>query len=261
MRLFLLPPDFNGSDNLRLTGKDFNYIVNVLRLKEGCSVTGRDKEGKVWNLTLETVTKKECILSAVSTSKALATTDQMPQDRPQKNIILYQCIPKGRKLDEIIRMATETGVRTVVPVRSRNCVADISGKENARIERYNAVVREAIQQSGSLVPTCIDAVLDISEIPSDFEKKCRNLGTEGRGLFFHQCRFEENQQSLLSVLKEFSGTVGILVGSEGGLTDEECAALIKGGFIPVLLKTNILRCETASVYAISAVQTIIEEEL
>ena len=56
----------------------------------------------------------------------------------------------------------------------------------------------------------------------------------------------------------FDGIVAIVVGPEGGLEEEECSLLLESGFKAVVLKTNILRCETASIYAIGAVQTILE---
>lgn len=259
MRIFVLPNTFDGtSETLTLQGKDYNYIVNVLRLTKGKSLTGRDKNGQAWNLTIEDITNKTCTLKAIPEVEASETTDAMPQDRPQCNIVLYQCLPKGRKTDDIVRKATETGVRQIVLVKSKNCVADLSGKEETRLSRYDSIIKEAVQQSGSMVPTAIDGVIDISKVAQDFEKRCNEYGTKGLGLLLHQCKLEENQSNLVEVLKNFKGTVGILVGSEGGFSDEECDQLLAQGFKAILLKTNILRCETASIYTIAAVQTLIE---
>ena len=258
MRLFLLPPEFNSDSPLFLTGRDYNYLINVLRLKEGSRITGRDTNGKPWNLTIESVTSDKCILTATGTETAEETTDALPATGPRKNIVLYQCQPKGRKMDDIIRMATEAGVLAIVPVKSRYCVSDISSKEKSRLARYDAVVREAVQQSGSLVPTSVEGIIDIKDVPAHFEQFCRKLNREGTGLFFHQCPVREDQKDLVSVLEGFEGAVGILIGSEGGFSEGEAKFLTDKEFNPVLLKTNILRCETAAIYAIAAVQTIIE---
>jgi len=259
MRIFVLPQTFDGSSNtVTLQGRDYNYIVNVLRLTVGKTLTGRDKNGQAWNLTIEDISNKCCTLKAEQTQDAEATTDAMPEDRPQRNIILYQCLPKGRKTDDIVRKATEAGVRQIVLVKSKNCVADFNGKEDTKLSRYDLIIKEAIQQSGSMVPTTIDGVVDINDIAEDFKERCKKLGTEGLGLLLHQCKLKENQSNLVKVLENFKGTVGILVGSEGGFTDEECNKLLAQDFKAILLKTNILRCETASIYAIAAVQTLIE---
>ncbi len=259
MRIYLLPPSYNGESLLELTGKQYNYIVNVLRLKSGQKILGRDSLGQLWNLEVLSITKTSVSLSSEKTDHEEEQTDTLPQDRPEKTIILYQCIPKGRKTDDIIRMATEAGVKTIVLVRSKNCVADFSGKEESKLTRYDSVIKEAIQQSGSLVPTTVEGVIDISQVYEDLIKKAQSLNKKEIGIFLHQSNTGEKQESLYSILNGFDGVTGILIGSEGGLTNEECTMLLQAGMKPVLLKTNILRCETAAIYAIGAAQTILEQ--
>lgn len=258
MRVYLLPKNFHGQELLVLKGKDFNYLVNVLRLKEGQKLTGRDSQGHPWDLKLDCIGKDFCVLATETTDSAEITTDALPQDRPTKNLVLYQCLPKGKKAEDIVKKATEIGARAIVFVKSKNCIADFSGKEESKINRYESIVKEAFQQSGSLVPTTVEGVIDIKDVPAHFAQLCKQLGQEGRGIFLHQCKVRAKQGSLYETVKQFSGTIGILVGPEGGLSDSECDALIQGQFKPVLLKTNILRCETASIYALAAVQTIVE---
>ncbi len=261
MRVFLLPPTFNGEQTVDITGKEYNYLVNVLRLKKGQKIMGRDNLGNLWDLTIEEISKKSLILSTAKTKTLTEYTDTLPQENPLRTIILYQCIPKGRKADFIIKKATEAGIKTIVLVKSKNCVADFTGKESSKLYRYDAVIKEAIQQSGSTVPTTIEGPIDISQVPSNFLEKAK--GNPSLGLMLHQCKIKENQKELVSCIKEFKketqeGITGILVGSEGGFTNDECEALINAGFNAIILKTNILRCETASIYAIGAIQTLLE---
>ncbi len=259
MRLFLLPKEFNGTDTITLTGKNFNYIVKVLRLKENASLTGRDAAGNAWNLTILHIGKASVTLSAVRDAFAKERTDALPENRPRHNIILYQCLPKGRKMDEIVKRGTEIGVCAIVPVKSGNCIANLEeNRAESRSERYEALIKEAVEQSGSLVPTRIGNLIDIKDVSSDFKKRSEAFGEPAIGLILHQCSLKEDQRDLVSVLKGFKGTVGVLVGPEGGFTDSECSLLMQEGFKPVLLRTNILRCETAAIYALSAVQALIE---
>lgn len=256
MRLFLLPASFDNDSSLELTGKDYNYLIKALRLKKGQEIMGRDRDGGLWNLRIESISKTSCTLSAIPAETLEEKTDALPQMRPLKPIVLYQCLPKGRKADEIIKKATEAGVQDIVLVRSRNCVADIEGKEESRLGRYDAIVTEAVQQSGSVVPTKVHGVVDIRDVPRDFA--ARGEGLDHMGIVLHQTRLSEDQEDLFSCLRGFDGITAILVGPEGGLEQEECALLMQAGFRAVVLKTNILRCETASIYAIGAVQTILE---
>lgn len=256
MRLYLLPKTFTGQPSLEIKGKDFVYLTRSLRLKESQTITGRDREGRLWDLRIEKIGKDSCTLSAQRAKTAQARTDALPQTGPKKTIILYQCLPKGRKADDIIKKATEAGVRDIILVKSRNCVANLEGKEMTRLERYDAMVTEAIEQSGSMVPTTVSGVIDIKDIPDDFER--RTEGVTRLGLVLHQSKIENQNNDLFQCLKDFDGAVAIVVGPEGGLEQSECQALIDRSFKAVLLKTNILRCETASIYAIGAVQTILE---
>ncbi len=256
MRLFLLPPTFKGEPALELSGKDFNYLIHALRLKEGQEIMGRDRDGKLWDLRITAIRKNSCTLSASEAQSAQSKTDALPEERPLKPIILYQCLPKGRKADDIIKKATEAGVRDIVLVRSRNCVASLEGKEETRLSRYDALVAEAIQQSGSMVPTKVHGVIDIRAVAEDFIS--RSCGMNRLGLVLHQTRLSENQSDLFSCVRGFNGCIALVVGPEGGLEEDECMMLLDAGFKAVLLKTNILRCETASIYAIGAVQTILE---
>lgn len=241
---------------MELSGKDFNYLIHALRLKEGQEIMGRDRDGRLWDLRITDIRKNRCTLSASQAQSAQSKTDALPEDRPLKPIILYQCLPKGRKADDIIKKATEAGVRDIVLVRSRNCVASLEGKEETRLSRYDALIAEAIQQSGSMVPTKVHGVIDISAIPEDL--RSRSCGMESLGLVLHQTRLTENQSDLFSCVRGFDGCTALVVGPEGGLEEDECTMLLDAGFKAVLLKTNILRCETASIYAIGAVQTILE---
>ncbi len=261
MRVFLLPTTFNGESYVNITGKEYNYLVNALRLKKGQKLMGRDCTGGLWDLTIEEINKKNLILSATKTQTLTEYTDTLPQESPLRTIILYQCLPKGRKTNDIIKKATEAGVKTIVLVKSKNCVADFTGKEDSKLSRYDAVIKEAIQQSGSTVPTTVEGPIDISQVPANFQAKAK--GKPSLGLMLHQCKVEENQKELVSCISSFKketqeGITGLLVGSEGGFTDTECETLLNAGFNAVLLKTNILRCETASIYAIGAIQTLLE---
>ena len=124
MRLYLLPSSFSENmTSLEIRGKDYNYLINVLRLKKGQRLMGRDRNGGLWNLEITEVGKGCCVLSAEKADAIRAVTDNVPERAPLKPIVLYQCLPKGRKADDIIKKATEAGVRDIVLVKSRNCVA------------------------------------------------------------------------------------------------------------------------------------------
>lgn len=248
MRIFVLPKDFKGSTHHTVTGKDAHYLSRVLRLKEGDSFTGRDVKGSLWNLTLESISKSNCTLTCEpAETEPFALTDALPAFKgPFPEIHLYQAICKGKKMDQIIRQATELGVKRIIPVSSAYCVADFSGKEQEKTTRYQTIVKEALQQSGSPVVTEIASPLSIGQVAQDWAAR-------GTALVFHQVETGK-QESLSSILHDSQDSpVALLVGAEGGFSNQEVSLLIEQGFHPVLLKTNILRAETAAIAAVAIV--------
>ena len=252
MRQYILPPTYDGEALLNLEKKDSQYFIKVLRLKKGDKIIARDNKGKIYQLILIDGDSDSCSLSVepLDSIQDGESTDTLPSySGKYPQIHLFQCTCKGKKNDGIVRMATEMGVQSITLVQSRYCVSKKDKKDNSR---FNSIIKEAIQQSGSPVPTTFNDVIKIEQLPSIWKHKL---------LFFHQSELEE-QKDLHTLLKNFplDEPIGVLIGSEGGLSKDECNLLINSGFDPVLLKTNILRAETASIAAISAIHTLLMEK-
>jgi 16S rRNA (uracil1498-N3)-methyltransferase len=251
MRQYVLPSSYKGESILTLEKKDSQYFIKVLRLKKGDKIIARDEEGKIYQLILVDYDRTSCTLSStpLSTVEDGKSTDTLPSfSGLYPKIHLFQCTCKGKKNDAIVRMATEMGVTSITLVQSNHCISKKDKKDNTRLE---AIIKEAKQQSGSPIPTTFDGVIKIDELPKIWKDKL---------IFFHQTGLN-NQKDLKTLLSDFplDSPIGILIGPEGGLSDDECKMLIRNSFDPVLLKTNILRAETASICAISAIHTLLME--
>lgn len=262
MRQFILPSSYHGEATFALEGKESQYLSKVLRLKVGQQLLGRDQKGGKYMLTLQEVSKNRCLLfcTKVDQQDEVSSTDTLPAYRgPYPNLTLLQCLCKGRKEEQIFRQATEIGVSSLALVSSRYCIPDLSEKKEhaltSRFDRLEAQVKEALQQSGSpLSTTMVPHILPLEEVPKWWNNR-------GLALFFHQSEREQPQQTLTKLLSDhpIERPIAVLVGPEGGFSDEECTFLEEAGFHAVLLKTNILRSETAGVYALSAIQVILTE--
>lgn len=256
MRLYILPPSFEGEEELVLSGKDFRYLTKVLRMGSGSRFAGRDRHGRLWDLQVDSVGKDRCTLRcSFVTEQPAALSDDLPSYRgPFPEIHLYQGLCKGKKMDQIVRQATELGVRRIIPVSSRFGVVDLKGKEEDRRQRLELIVKEALQQSGSPVMTTVSIPIDIGKVADDWHEK-------GTAIVLHQLEVA-GQRPLTRILAEHQGgPVAILVGPEGGFAEDEVEYLLARGFLPVHLKTNILRAETAAIVATSFVQQILVEKV
>jgi 16S rRNA (uracil1498-N3)-methyltransferase len=152
-------------------------------------------------------------------------------------------------MDLIVRQAVEAGVGRIVAVVSDRSVAVPSDPGN-RLARWQRVAREAVQQSGAALMPEIRGPLGLREAADAAGPGCT-------GLFFHQERL--GGPSLHEALADGPRRVALLVGPEGGLAESETALLARCGFSPVFLGDAVLRTETAALYAIAAVKTVLSE--
>ena len=242
MRQFLLPDSYDGEPRLTLTGKDFRHIAKVLRLREGDELAAVDGRANRYRLRLLQVGDHDCV------------AELRPEPPPEPaaggvRLTLLQCLPKGRKIDLIVRQATEAGVARIVTLVSDHCVVR-AGDDDARAARLERIAREAVQQSGA-------ARVPQIEGPRELASVARAGQGWGTALFFHERRLDA--APLHPLLAGAAGEVTVLIGPEGGLSDPEVEMLRGVGFMPAWLGSTVLRVETAAVYALGAVITILQE--
>jgi 16S rRNA (uracil1498-N3)-methyltransferase len=175
----------------------------------------------------------------------------------EPRIVLCQATLKGRKLDQVVRQATEAGVDRLVPVVTDHSVSDPvrAGRGEKKVERWRTIVKEAVQQSGRPTIPQVDEPLELDELlpslPDNSDALC---------LFFHEsAREAEPLHKILSRHGEPPAEIWILVGPEGGLSDEEVAKLRRTGCVAGYLGPQVLRSETAALYAVAAVKTVVDE--
>jgi 16S rRNA (uracil1498-N3)-methyltransferase len=157
-------------------------------------------------------------------------------------------------MDLIVRQAAEGAISEIVPFSSEFSVPKIKGPE--RIQRWERIIREARQQSGSHVPTRVLQPLTIDGLLKYWnELKSRCPGTVG--IFFHQIPLEN--ASLHEYLERSPEIVVLAIGPEGGFSPGEAEQFLAAGFKPLTIGDTVLRTETAALYGAAAVRTILLE--
>ncbi|MBN1836072.1 MAG: 16S rRNA (uracil(1498)-N(3))-methyltransferase [Spirochaetales bacterium] len=244
MRVFLLPEDAVRSRRAVLRGEDFHYLARVLRLGAGTEFQGCDGEGGRW-LCRVVRTGRDFLEARLERKLPVQPAAGPP-------IILVQLLPKGRKMDTVVRQAAEAGVSRLLPVLGRYSLYRFDGPEDveSKLRRWRRVAREALQQSGAA------GVLEI-EPPRELADAVGEPGEGEIRLVFHQER--RGRRSLHECLASGVQSVCVVVGPEGGLAAEELELLLSKGFVPITVGTSVLRTETAAVFAVAAIRTILEE--
>ncbi len=248
MRVFVLPQNPSSGQFLDVTGKDYHYLVRVRRVKVGEQIPGTDGRGASWRCTVLKIGPSSLRLQLEETPD--------PPLSPQLSIRLIQCLPKAKKMDLIVRQATEAGLQRLIPVFSHysqvRYSSDVQETER-KLERWQRIAREALQQSGA-------AVVPIIESPRELQALLEELHDPVDGevrLFFHQNR--EGSDTLHGCLSKIPKIITLVVGPEGGLAEKEIDLLRRKRFVPITFGHTVLRAETAALYALAAVQTVIYE--
>jgi 16S rRNA (uracil1498-N3)-methyltransferase len=245
MKTFVLPADYAGEAELELRGGDFHYLCVVRRLQEGDRFTATGPTGTRFEARITAILDGTCRV-------ALRPLTEQPEG-PDHLITLYQCIPKARKMDGIVRQATEAGVSAIVPVTSDYTVPRLHGNDEwtKRLRRWERIARQAVQQSGTRTVPEIGEPLTTAQLAA----RAQELDVL---LFFHQAPLAK--ASLHGYLSRYPRRIGIVVGPEGGLSDREVSLMRESGGSPVYLGPNVLRAETCAVFALAAIQIILREK-
>ena len=265
MRQFILDKNPDKKGLITIIGKDFRYLRQVLRVKPGDMINVRLPDGSLKNSTVAQIdenAKKIIIQICADTENKGSITrgvqaGEIESDINEENRIeywLFQFIPKPQKFEQIVRQATECGVTKIIPVigefSDKNSINSLSGAKSERLDR---IVKEARQQSGSPVNTIVEKPMDLQAAIELWNNNSQSLG-------FVLSERDEGIGNIRDIIhnKNDVKRICIAVGSEGGISPEELETLVeKGQFHPIHFSGNILRCETAALYGIAAVQTAV----
>jgi len=151
VRRYLLPSEAPLQGRLKIKVRDFHYLSNVLRYRRGDRFPGVDKEGREYSLLLEEIGDRSLVLQLIP----IVQDEAAQTARGAPELYLFQALLKGKKMDRVVRQATETGVQHIVPLVSEHSVVKLEAphKEEKRLQRWQTLIREAVQQSGGTPPT------------------------------------------------------------------------------------------------------------
>lgn len=168
-------------------------------------------------------------------------------------IRLLYCVPKGEKLDLVIQKAVELGASEIVLVNSSRCVRKLDKSISSnKLVRFNKIIKEASEQCKRSNLLKLTDIIDYKDI--------KNYRADKLFIAYEACN--STLSNLYFDLKDISGkTINVVVGSEGGFSEEEVDYAISCGYKPISLGSRILRSETSCFYAISLISFFMEAKL
>lgn len=237
-RFFMEIEDARDTDVVVLKNSEtVNHLVRVLRVKNGEMV--------------EIITDKSTIVGSVSGIQPDCVILDIESESEHANestvqIDLFQCLPKGQKLELIIQKNVELGVHGFYLVASKRCIVDYKPKDvPKKLERLDRIAKEAAKQSKRDIIPKVHGILSLKEAISMIESYDQFLILYER----------EDSEGLKARLATFKGAkIAVLIGPEGGLDQSEVDGFIATGALSTTLGKRILRTETAGFVAVSCIQ-------
>ena len=211
---------------------DANHAIRVLRMQIGAEFMLSDGQGS-WSQVVATEVKKKSMQVRVIDSgfqQPLATT-----------ISVVQALPKGDRAKEAVELLTEVGVDRIVPWASARSI----GKGS---EKFAITAREASKQSRRF------RIPEVTETATTAQI-CEAIKVSDLAIAFHESATSKLSDQVSSHNVEH---LLIIIGPEGGLTDEEIAAFTDAGAKVALMGRPILRSAHAGIAAVSAVSALLK---
>ena len=233
-RIYLPIADLDNNQ-IFIAAEKAHYLVSVLRCKKGDNLIIFNGQGKCFRTAVVKADKKEVIAEV---------REEFPCNfEPQMHITLVQSLLKGEKMDLVIQKTTELGVTEILPVISERSQI----RDTRRIVRWRRIAEEASRQSGRNGVPAVHAPVDFRDFL---------VSQNGKGIIFYE---EEGMKlsEAVSSLGPHTPSLIIVIGPEGGFSEQEVISAQEKGFLAASLGKRILRAETAAISAVALVQFLL----
>ena len=230
----------NTGDRIRLETQAASHVARVLRLKQGEQIIVFNGQGGEYVGVIDSIDKR-----AVS---IVLESYHQPETESPLHISLVQGLSRSERMDYTIQKSVELGVREIYPVTTQHISVHLDTTRARKKQlHWQGVVNSACEQSGR------DRIPQVHEL--DSLQSCVNAISPNESqtipMLDHRSSASINQLSIADTKRTI-----IVVGPEGGLSDDERYWLTEKGFTAVSMGPRVLRTETAALAAIAVMQSL-----
>ncbi|MGQ9845772.1 MAG: RsmE family RNA methyltransferase [Caldisericia bacterium] len=226
-------PNKNFKNNyVIIDGDDFHHLVNVLRIKINEKLFIVVDKGDRFIGRVNLIEKNRLIVELIEKIKN--------NFEPNFNLYIAQSIPKGKKIESIIKYGTELGIKGFFPLITERTVVKLNPE---KIERLKKIAKEEAQVSKrDILPEIFN--------PISFNDLIKNSNKYEKKYIF----WELEKENFIDVVEINKGeNIIVVIGNEGGFSLDEVYKAKKYGFISISLGNRILRSELAPLVIISLI--------
>ncbi|MFT9487050.1 MAG: 16S rRNA (uracil(1498)-N(3))-methyltransferase [Tepidibacillus sp.] len=235
MQRYFVPKEQFNEDRVTILGDDAHHLIKVLRSEPGDQIICSNGEGLDVLAEITSIEAKQVDCRILS--KLEGTRE------PKVEIILAQGLPKADKMDLIIQKGTEIGVKSFIPFTSERTIVQLNDKkEKKRLERWEKIAKEAAEQAQrSVIPNILPV--------HSWKELLQIIKNEWSLIAFEQ----ESTKTLYQVLSNNLEVkrVLLIIGPEGGFSNQEVIEAENQGSISISLGNRILRTETAGLVGVA----------
>lgn len=236
--LFYLDPVPAAGGLAEIDGDEGFHAASVRRLRPGERIAVCDGAGTVADCVVETAGKADL------TARVLDRRHVEPARPP---VTVIQAIPKSERSELAVELATEAGADAFLAWQSARCVARWDGERAQRgLRRWRAVARSAARQSRRAWIPGVEGPLSTSEV---CDYVADRVGQGATVLALH----ESADRRLADTAVAQATAIVLLIGPEGGISEEEIEQLTRAGAVTARLGETVLRTSTAAAVALGAI--------
>ena len=225
---FYSPPEYVRGNEIIIEGEEFAHLVHVMRKKEGDRICIVDGKGTAYDVAIESINRK-----------IAACRIELRHEHHHESMLdvtlAVGILKNPSKFDFLVEKVTELGVKRIIPLRTARTIP-----HHAKVNRWQKLALAAMKQCGRSFLPDVTELMSFDELLSKAKSNLKFVA--------HEQRVERKE----STASRFPGVhlnnpVTIMIGPEGGFTDDEIEQCMQCDVQPVYLGERRLRTETAAI--------------
>lgn len=237
MKRFYVNKELQLNSKVTIEGIEHNHISNVMRLKVGDEIILVCGDNYDYLARIIDISKGKTIVEVFG--------QELNKANPRSDVTVFQALVKSDNMSLIVQKLTELGVKTFVPFESEF----ITSKDKFnKCQKLQEVSNQSIKQCKRSIPMRV-------EHTKSFKEMIEDLHNYDLVIFANECDKSEELKSLKIENKK----IALIIGSEGGFSQQEIEMLINNGAKSISMGNRILRAETASISLTAVVMYLIGE--
>ena len=230
------PGDYAIGSSVELSANASQHVAIVLRMQPEESLTLFCGNNREFSATITSIHKKKVV---VHINNAVEINRESP-----RALHLAQAISKGERMEFVIQKAVELGVASITPLLTAHCVVRLDTERQAKkLAQWQSIAIAACEQCGRNQLPIVHQICTVDTYLQQCQAPTKLVLQPNTSKSWRDYTFT-------------SGDIALLIGPEGGLSEEEIQLATGKQFSPLSLGPRILRTETAALATLSILQAM-----